>query len=196
MQRSAQFERNTSETRICGSLSLDGAGEAHVDTGIGFFDHMLKAWAKHGMLDLELTVRGDLEVDCHHTIEDTGLVLGGALEEALGDKAGIRRFGAAVLPMDDALVRAVVDLSGRPYTAYRVALGASEVGGVPLLLFREFFRAFANTAKLTVHVDKLAGDEPHHVIEAAFKALGRALDEAKEPDPRVTGAPSTKGTLV
>ncbi|MFW5894102.1 MAG: imidazoleglycerol-phosphate dehydratase HisB [Verrucomicrobiota bacterium] len=196
MQRSAQFERNTSETQICGSLSLDGVGNARVDTGIGFFDHMLNAWAKHGMFDLELTVRGDLEVDCHHTLEDTGLVLGGALEEALGGKVGIRRFGASVLPMDDALVRVVTDLSGRPYVAYRVALDATEVGGVPLLLFREFFRAFANSANVTVHVDKLAGDEPHHVIEAAFKALGRALDQAKEPDPRVTGVPSTKGTLV
>lgn len=196
MERSAQFERNTNETQIRVSLCVDGRGAATVATGIGFFDHMLQAWAKHGMIDLDLKASGDLQVDPHHTIEDTGLVLGHALGDALGDKVGIRRFGSAVLPMDDALVRVVVDLSGRPYTAYRVPLAAAEVGGVPLVLFREFFRAVATSAGLTVHVDKLAGDEPHHVVEAVFKAFGRAVDEAKGADPRVIGAPSTKGTLA
>lgn len=195
MDRHTQFERKTAETRIAGELRLDGAGNCDIRTGVAFFDHMLGAAAKHGFFDLSLRTEGDLDVDAHHTLEDVGLVLGDALGRCLGDKAGIRRFGTAVVPMDDALSRLTVDVCGRAYCAYRVPLATPAVGGVPVLLFREFFRAFATAAACTLHVDKLAGDEPHHVLEATFKAWGRALDEALTVDPRIDGALSTKGTL-
>lgn len=195
MDRKRDFQRETSETQIRGSLNVDGRGEAEISTGLGFFDHMLMACARHGMMDLELTVTGDLHVDAHHTVEDTGLALGAALADCLGDKAGVRRFGTAFVPMDDALLRASLDLSGRAYLAYRVPIAASEAGGIPVLLFREFFRAFAGAARLTLHLDRLAGDEPHHLLEAAFKAFGRALDEATRLTPGIEGALSTKGTL-
>lgn len=197
MTRQTPFQRETKETRIRGVLKLDGTGHsAAIATGLGFFDHMLSALARHGMLDLELTAEGDLCVDAHHTMEDVGLTLGTAFAECLGDRAGVRRFGEATVPMDDALVRAVVDLSGRPFLGYRVEVDAYEVGGIAPRLFREFFQGFVNNAGIALHIDRLAGEAPHHVLEAVFKATGRALDMACGCDECVSGVPSTKGTLT
>ena len=195
MQRTSLAERSTKETDITVRLALDGSGKADVGTGLPFLDHMLCACARHGYLDLTVRAKGDLEVDAHHTIEDVGLVLGQAIREAVGDRAGLKRYGAAYVPMDDALARVVLDLSGRPFLAYRVHPVAGEVGGFASLLFREFFRALANAGAITLHVDRLAGEEPHHVFEAVFKALGKALDQATRPEPRSAGVPSTKGGL-
>lgn len=196
MPRTARLTRKTRETEITVSLALDGEGSARVRTGIGFFDHMLEALARHALLDLELTARGDLEVDGHHTVEDTGIVLGQALREALGDRAGIRRYGDAYVPLDDALVRAVVDVSGRPYLAYQIEIPKWQMlGDYDVFLTPEFFRALVLNAGLTVHLDLVRGENPHHIVEAAFKAFARALDEATRLDPRVTGVPSTKGVL-
>ncbi len=194
--RSASVARRTAETDIAVTLSLDGAGSAEVDTGIGFLDHMLTAFARHAMLDLAVRAKGDLHIDFHHTTEDVGIVLGQALAQAVGDKRGIRRYGQSLLPMDEALVEAALDLSGRPFLAWDVAFGRDKVGEMDTELFEEFFRALAMNGLLTLHVTRRAGRNAHHVAEAAFKAVARALRMAAEPDPRAAGAiPSTKGSL-
>lgn len=194
-RRNGRVARKTTETDIELTLTIDGEGRADVSTGIGFFDHMLTSFAKHGAFDLTVRVRGDLHVDGHHTVEDTGLCLGQALRDALGDKAGIRRFGHAYVPMDEALVLAVVDLSGRPYLAYNVSV-SGRIGQFDAVLTEEFFRAFASTGGVSLHLRQLAGKNEHHIVEAAFKAAARALREAVEPDPRIKGVPSTKGVLA
>lgn len=195
-QRLVTRERATSETRIRLTLNLDGEGKADAETGIGFFDHMLTAFARHGLFDLEVRVDGDLEVDGHHTVEDTGLVLGAAMREALGDKASIERFGHACVPMDESLVLAVVDLSGRPYLAFEgFRFDQPAVGGFDTSLTQEFFRAFANECGCNLHLRALACGNAHHVIEAAFKATARALRAAVARDPQIKGIPSTKGLL-
>jgi len=196
MGRIATIQRETKETTVAVTFDLDGQGRANIATGLPFFDHMLGGMTRHGYFDLEVRAQGDLEVDPHHTVEDVGLVLGQAIREALGEKRGIRRFGMSIVPMDEALVRAVIDISGRPWIAYSLHPEAAEVGGIPVLLFREFFRALAARAAITLHLEALAGDEPHHMIEAAFKAFGRALDQATGTEPRAANsAPSTKGVI-
>jgi imidazoleglycerol-phosphate dehydratase len=196
MARVGEVRRTTKETDVRVRVDLDGRGEARVSTGIGFFDHMLEALARHGLLDLELATTGDLHVDGHHTVEDTGIALGQAVAKALGDRAGIRRYGEAAVPLDEALVRAVVDVSGRPYLAYHVDVPKWQMlGDYDVFLTPEFFRALVLNAGLTAHLDLLRGDNPHHIVEAAFKAFARALDAATALDPRVTGVPSTKGVL-
>lgn len=193
--RRARVDRRTSETEIDLILVLDGSGRCEASTGVGFFDHMLHAFTRHGLFDLTLTCRGDLDIDAHHSVEDVGICLGQALGEALGDKAGIQRFGHAYVPMDDALARAVVDLSGRSYLAVNAAFRDGSVGGLPVALVPEFLRAFVDHGRLNLHVDLLRGADDHHGIEAIFKALGRALDMATLRSDRVSGVPSTKGTL-
>ena len=194
--RSAEILRETSETRIRLRLDLDGSGAARVATGIGFLDHMLTALARHALLDLDLEAKGDLHVDFHHTTEDVGIVLGQALAQALGDKRGVRRYGHAVVPMDEALVEAALDLSGRPFLAWSVGFARPKIGEMDTELFEEFFRALAMNGLLTLHLRQLAGRNAHHVAEACFKAAARALRAACEPDPRAAGAiPSTKGSL-
>ena len=196
MARTASVTRNTSETLITATLDLDGAGQARVATGVGFLDHMLTALARHAMLDLDVQADGDLHIDFHHTTEDVGIVLGQALAQALGDKRGIRRYGHASLPMDEALVDAALDLSGRPFIAWDVRFGRDKVGEMDTELFEEFFRAFAMNGLMTLHVTQRAGRNAHHVAEACFKAVARALRQAVEPDPRTAGTiPSTKGSL-
>lgn len=196
MSRIGEVSRTTNETTLRARVNLDGRGVGKVGTGIGFFDHMLEALARHGMMDIELEGRGDLHVDGHHTVEDTGIVLGQAIAQALGDRSGIRRFGEATVPLDEALVRAVVDVSGRPYLAYHVDVPKWQMlGDYDVFLTPEFFRALVQHAGLTAHMDLLRGDNPHHIVEAAFKAFARALDAATGIDPRVQGVPSTKGTL-
>ncbi|HYH80424.1 MAG TPA: imidazoleglycerol-phosphate dehydratase HisB [Longimicrobium sp.] len=198
MSRTATRERKTRETEIRVRIDLDGTGEAKVATGIGFFDHMLDALARHGMFDLEVDCRGDLHVDAHHTVEDVGIVLGGCVLEALGDKRGIVRYADATVPLDEALVRAVVDVSGRPFLHFQVPLPAGQprVGDFDASLSAEFWRAFATEARVTMHLDGIRGDNAHHVIEATFKAAARALDAATRLDPRRGDAvPSTKGAL-
>ena len=195
--RRASLARRTSETDIRISLDLDGTGTAEVATGIGFFDHMLTALARHAMLDLTVAAAGDLHIDDHHTTEDVGILLGQALRAALGDKRGIRRFGQALLPMDEALAEAAIDISGRPFLAWSVAFQRPKIGTFDTELVEEFFRAFATNAGITLHVTLKAGHNAHHVSEACFKAVARALRMAVEPDPRAAGAiPSTKGTLA
>ena len=194
--RRAEVARETAETAIRAALDLDGAGTADVATGIGFLDHMLTALARHALFDLTLAAKGDLHIDFHHTTEDTGIVLGQALRQALGDKRGIRRYGHALLPMDEALAEAAVDISGRPFLAWSVPFGSPKVGEMDTELFEEFFRAFAFNAGITLHVALKAGTNAHHVAEACFKAVARALRAATEPDPRAPDAvPSTKGML-
>jgi len=196
MARVGEVERKTKETEIKVRIDLDGRGEARVHTGIGFFDHMLEAFARHGLFDLVVEGRGDLQVDGHHTVEDTGIALGQAIARALGDRAGIRRFADVIVPLDDALVRAVVDVSGRPFLAYQVDIPKWQMlGDYDVFLTPEFFRAVVHNAALTVHLDAIRGDNPHHLVEAAFKAFARALGEATSIDPRVQGVPSTKGVL-
>lgn len=196
MQRKAKVERKTSETAISLELGLDGSGEVRAATGIGFFDHMLTLFARHGLFDLELVADGDLQVDFHHTVEDTGITLGQALTKALGDKAGIRRYGLAYVPMDEALVRVVVDLSGRPFLAYNAPSDVEPVGGnFSFQLVEEFLRALSVHGGMNLHVDVLAGRDAHHMAEGVFKALARALDQATQLDSRVRGIPSTKGVL-
>ncbi len=195
--RTAEIQRNTTETRIRLSLNLDGSGESTIQTGIGFFDHMLTLFARHGLFDLEVLAEGDLDVDFHHTVEDTGIVLGQALARALGDKAGIRRYGAAHVPMDETLARVVVDLSGRPFLACDVPPAVEPVGGkFSFQLIEEFLRALSTHGGMNLHAAILAGRDAHHMAEAIFKALARALDQATLLDPRVRGIPSTKGTLA
>jgi imidazoleglycerol-phosphate dehydratase len=193
--RSAAVSRSTNETQIELSLSLDGDGAGERSTGVGFFDHMLDAVARHGGLDLDVRLRGDLETGPHHTVEDTGIALGRALDEALGDRSGIGRFGAAVVPMDEARARCAIDVSGRPLLVFEGALPAQRVADFDSDLLEEFMRAVAGSAKLTLHITLEAGTNAHHVIEAAFKAFARALREAVAIDPNATGVPSTKGLL-
>jgi imidazoleglycerol-phosphate dehydratase len=194
--RRAEIDRRTKETQIRAAVDLDGTGKARVGTGIGFLDHMLEQLARHGLIDIELDAKGDLHIDQHHTVEDTGIVLGQAVSKALGDRAGIRRYGAALIPMDEALTRVALDASNRPYLVWKVAFQRPSIGGVESELFQEWFRAFAQHAGLTLHVENLYGENHHHIIESCFKGLARALRQAAEPDPRAGGAvPSTKGSL-
>jgi len=196
MPRIGEIRRTTKETDLHVVVDLDGTGTAAVRTGIGFFDHMLDALARHALLDLTIEAQGDLHVDAHHTVEDTGIALGLALERALGDRAGIRRYADAFVPLDEALVRAVVDVSGRPYLWYAIDIPKWQMlGDYDVFLTPEFFRAVVLNAGLTVHMDLIRGDNPHHIVEAAFKAFARALDGATTIDPRVVGVPSTKGAL-
>ena len=196
MDRTASLTRTTSETDIKLTLSLDGTGRAEVVTGIGFLDHMLTALARHGLFDLTVQAKGDLHIDCHHTTEDVGIVLGQAFAKAIGNKRGIRRFGHALVPMDEALVEAVVDISGRPFLAWNVTFERPKVGEMETELFEEFFRAFAMHALVTLHISHRAGRNAHHMAEACFKSIARALRSAAESDPRAGDAiPSTKGAL-
>jgi imidazoleglycerol-phosphate dehydratase len=195
-QRSARVERNTLETRIRVAVDLDGSGEAKLDTGVPFLDHMLDQIARHGLLDLEIRAEGDLHIDAHHTVEDVGIGLGQALAQALGDKRGIRRYGHAYVPLDEALSRVVVDFSGRPGLEYRVEYPRERIGEFDVDLVFEFLQGLVNHAAMTLHVDNLRGRNAHHIAETVFKALGRALRMAVEPDPRMQGImPSTKGSL-
>jgi imidazoleglycerol-phosphate dehydratase len=194
--RQAQVTRNTLETQITVKLDLDGTGKAVLSTGIGFFDHMLDQVARHAVLDLEIIAQGDLHIDAHHTVEDVGITLGQAFARALGDKKGLRRYGHAYVPLDEALSRVVVDLSGRPGLEFNVKFTRGLIGEFDVDLIHEFFQGFVNHALVTLHVDNLKGSNAHHQAETAFKAFGRALRIAAEPDPRMTGVvPSTKGTL-
>jgi imidazoleglycerol-phosphate dehydratase len=195
-RRTASVERNTLETRIRVRIDLDGSGQSRFDTGIPFLEHMLDQVSRHGLLDLDITAEGDLYVDAHHTCEDIGITLGQAFVQALGDKKGIRRYGHAYVPLDEALSRVVVDLSGRPGLVFNVQFSRALIGAFDVDLFREFFQGFVNHAAVTLHVDNLKGANAHHQAETVFKAFGRALRVAVEPDPRMSGAtPSTKGAL-
>ncbi len=196
MTRSATIDRDTAETRVHLELTLDGAGAGTRATGVGFLDHMLDLLARHGRLDLEVAVSGDLETGAHHTVEDTAIVLGQALDRALGDRARIVRYGSATVPMDEARASCAIDISGRPFTLFDAKLPPGATGGFEHELTEEFFRALANAAKLTLHLRVEAGSNAHHMIEAAFKAFARALREATAIDPAETGVPSTKGTLT
>ena len=193
--RVASCSRVTKETQIEMTLNLDGTGKTDISTGIGFFDHMLILFAKHGLFSLSVQAQGDLVIDGHHTVEDIGIVLGQALAKAVGDKAGIRRYGHVYVPMDEALVLVVVDFSGRPFLAFDAELGQGRIGEFDVELTEEFLRAVAVNAGLTLHVKVLAGKNRHHIVEAIFKALGRALSQSLERDPRVQGVPSSKGML-
>ena len=196
MARTADVHRKTKETDLQVHLDLDGTGASRVRTGIGFFDHMLEALARHALIDLTVEANGDLYVDGHHTVEDTGIAVGQAIAQALGDRAGIRRYADAMVPLDEALVRAVVDVSGRPYLSYHVEIAKWQMlGDYDVFLTPEFFRALVLNAGLTAHLDLVRGDNPHHIVEATFKAFARALDAATALDPRVHGVPSTKGAL-
>jgi imidazoleglycerol-phosphate dehydratase len=196
VSRSAEISRTTNETDITLRLDLDGTGAGTRATGVGFLDHMLDLLARHGRLDLDVTVTGDLETGAHHTVEDTGLALGQALDRALGDRAGIHRYGHAVVPMDEARAACTLDISGRPFTAFEAELPPGLTGGFDHELTEEFFRAVANAARLTLHLEVEAGTNAHHMIEAAFKAFARALRAATDIDPTESGVPSTKGTLT
>ncbi len=195
MDRAATLSRTTAETDIRLALALDGTGIADIATGIGFFDHMLTAFARHAGFDLTIAATGDLQIDAHHTVEDVGIVLGGALRQALGDKRGITRFGQALIPMDEALAEAAIDISGRAHLAWNVPFERPMLGTMDTQLFEEFFRAFAGNALITLHITRRAGTNAHHVAEACFKAAARALRMAVALDPRVAGIPSTKGAL-
>jgi imidazoleglycerol-phosphate dehydratase len=197
VSRSAQVERVTRETKVSIELELDGSGITDVATGVPFFDHMLAQLGKHALLDLTVRTQGDIEIDAHHTVEDTALALGQALAEALGDKAGISRFGDALVPMDETLARAAVDLSGRPYAVHSEPDGmAPLIGTYDTTLTRHFFESLAMSAGICIHLTVLAGRNPHHIVEAQFKAFARALRAAAAPDPRAPGIPSTKGVLL
>ena len=194
--RSAQVTRNTLETQISVKLDLDGTGKATLNTGLPFLEHMLDQVARHGMVDLDIAAKGDLHIDAHHTVEDIGITLGQAFNQAVGDKKGLRRYGHAYVPLDEALSRVVLDISGRPGLVFNVDFVRSNVGEFEVDLVREFFQGFVNHALVTVHIDNLAGDNAHHQVETIFKAFGRALRMALEVDPRMAGMmPSTKGTL-
>jgi imidazoleglycerol-phosphate dehydratase len=196
MTRAAEISRTTRETDVSLSLALDGSGVGTRNTGVGFLDHMLDLLARHGRLDLEVAVTGDLQTGSHHTVEDTGIVFGQALDEALGDRAGITRYGHAIVPMDEARALCAIDISGRPLCRFDAQLPRGEIGGFENELAEEFFRAIANAARLTLHIEIQAGGNAHHMIEAAFKAFARALHVAVSLDPTETGIPSTKGTLT
>ncbi|MDR0379961.1 MAG: imidazoleglycerol-phosphate dehydratase HisB [Candidatus Accumulibacter sp.] len=194
--RQAEITRNTLETRINVRLDLDGTGQSRLDTGVPFLEHMLEQVARHGMIDLDIEARGDLQVDAHHTVEDVGIAFGQALSRALGDKKGIRRYGHAYVPLDEALSRVVVDLSGRPGLSFNVGFTRATIGAFDIELVREFFQGLVNHAAITLHIDNLRGENAHHQAETVFKAFGRALRMAVEADPRAAGnVPSTKGTL-
>lgn len=193
--RSAEINRRTGETDVYVKWELDGTGVSDIATGIGFVDHMLTLFARHGFFDLTVRAKGDLEVDYHHTMEDLGLTLGNALAQALGDKHGIRRYGSCLLPMDEALAQVALDLSGRPCLVYKVDSPSDRLGDIDVRLFHEFFQAFSVKSGMNLHIDLLAGEETHHVFEAIFKALAKALDMAVSFDPRVKGPLSTKGVL-
>jgi imidazoleglycerol-phosphate dehydratase len=194
--REARVERSTNETEIAVRVDLDGQGTAQIATGVGFLDHMLAQLARHSLIDVELSAQGDLEVDAHHTTEDCGIALGQAVRQALGARTGIQRYGHAMVPMDEALVLAALDLSNRPYLAFDVIFAREKIGAFDTELVREFFQAFAQNAGITLHVQQLAGANAHHLAEACFKALARALRQAVETDPRTAGqVPSTKGAL-
>ncbi len=195
MERVAECRRCTKETEISVKLNLDGTGKFSIDTGVGFFDHMLEGFAKHGFFDLEIQVKGDVHVDAHHTVEDTGIVLGQAFARALGDKEGISRFGYFILPMDDALVLAALDISGRTYFAYEAELPAGKLGTMETETVREFFMGFASGLGMNLHIRQLAGINTHHIVEAMFKAVAKAMDLAVKKDERIEGVLSTKGTL-
>lgn len=195
MGRSATIERKTHETDITVTLGLDGSGTTTVETGVPFFDHMLNAFGRHGLFDLTVAAKGDIEIDAHHTVEDVGIVIGQAIAKALADKNGITRFGSATIPMDEALVLAAVDVSGRGALYYDVELPIEIIGTFDTTLAKEFFTALATNAGITLHIGSFAGENAHHIIEAAFKAVARALAAAVALDPRVSGVPSTKGAL-
>ena len=195
MERTAKIARKTKETDITIELNLDGSGVANIDTGIGFFDHMLEGFAKHGFFDLNCFVKGDLIVDCHHTIEDTGIALGTAIKEALGDKKGIQRFGQRYLPMDETLLLCAIDLSGRPYLVFDVDFSVERVGYFDTEMVKEFFYAVSYASGMNLHMKLIHGSNNHHIMEAAFKGFGKALDEACTYDERITDVLSTKGTL-
>ena len=195
MERTSVVSRNTKETEIQISLNLDGSGKADIQTGIGFFDHMLNSFARHGFFDLTVKAKGDLEVDTHHTIEDTGIVLGQAIKQAVGDKKGIVRYGSQILPMDESLVLCALDLCGRPYLVYDLDLDREKVGDLETEMVREFFYAVSYAAEMNLHIRPMAGMNNHHIIEAAFKAFAKALDSAVAAEPRLTGVLSTKGSL-
>ncbi len=193
--RKAEVIRKTKETDIAISINLDGEGVSKISTGIPFMDHMLTLFAKHGKFDLDVNVKGDLEIDCHHTMEDTGLALGKAIADALGDKIGITRYGHMILPMDEVLALAALDLSGRPYLVYNVTAPAQYIRELDVALFGEFFRALSNTCGMNLHIKIMNSGETHHIFEAVFKAFARALRTAVTLDPREKGIPSTKGSL-
>jgi len=195
--RRATVERNTKETRIRGTVNLDGTGAYDVSTGIGFLDHMLEQLSRHSLIDIELHAEGDLHIDFHHTTEDTGYVIGGAISEALGDRRGINRYGDALIPMDETLTRVALDASNRPYLVWKVNFTRPKLGEMDTELFKEWFQAFAQSAGITLHVENLYGDNSHHIVESCYKGLARALKHALAVDPRQAGlVPSTKGTLA
>lgn len=197
-KRKTEIKRKTSETDIKLLLNLDGTGKSKINTGIGFLDHMLTLWAKHGLFDLNLTAKGDLHVDYHHTVEDIGIALGDAIKKALGNKKGINRYGYSIVPMDDALVLVSLDISGRPYLSYEIGKGTlnkKKIGDFPANLIEEMFRALVNTAGMTLHIKLLNGKEPHHIFEAIFKGFSKALESAVTINPRSKGVPSTKGII-
>jgi imidazoleglycerol-phosphate dehydratase len=195
MSRKAAIERLTKETQIKLTLELDGTGETKVCTSVPFLDHMLNLFARHGLFDLQIEAKGDIDIDFHHTVEDVGIVLGEALRQALGDKNGIRRYGQATVPMDETLASVAVDLSGRPYLVYNVRLPKVKIGEFDVELAREFFQALTNNLAANIHINVMYGDNVHHILEACFKALARALDQATQQDPRIAGVMSTKGKL-
>ena len=195
MIREVLAQRNTKETQIQLKLNLDGTGVSDISTGIGFFDHMLEGFTRHGLFDLQLRVQGDLQVDDHHTIEDTGIVLGSVIREAVGDKKGIRRYGSFILPMDETLVLCAVDLCGRPYFSWDAQFPTEKIGGMSTEMVREFFYAVSYSAAMNLHLKLIHGSNNHHIMEAAFKAFAKALDEASSYDPRITDVLSTKGAL-
>lgn len=195
MNRTASCTRTTKETDIALTLNLDGTGKTQIDTGVGFFDHMLDGFARHGLFDLTVTVKGDLDVDCHHTIEDTGIVLGQAILEAIGDKAGIRRYGHFMLPMDETLALCAVDLSGRPYLRFQSEFTAERIGDMDTEMIKEFFYAVSYSAMMNIHLRILDGENSHHMAETLFKSFGKALDMATLPEPRIQEAWTTKGSL-
>ena len=195
MSRSARVDRSTKESTVLVEVELDGTGQSTIDTGVPFFDHMLAQLAKHGGLDLNVHTRGDLEVDAHHTVEDTALALGTAFRQALGDGSGLRRFGDAMVPLDEALAQVAVDLSGRPYLVHEEPAMVELIGSYDTTLTRHIFESFVATAQITLHVRVISGRNAHHIVEAQFKAVARALRDAVAADPRVIGVPSTKGTL-
>ena len=195
MGRTATVDRKTKETEIRITIDLDGTGESNIDTGIGFLDHMLILFAKHGLFDLEVKIKGDLDVDTHHSIEDAGIVLGQAILQAVGDKKGIRRYGSCILPMDEVLMLAALDLSGRPYLVYDAELKAERVGALETEMIKEFFYAVSYSAAMNLHIKEIHGENTHHVIEGMFKAFAKALDMAVTVDERIPGLLSTKGSL-